>query len=153
MSIVCMWWKYWKMMGYCMPPRNQPWWECLHHGNWQMIQITLVCLEKWNSEVANVRTVSGIHFSWLHQCFWTMFWKVVFSVLTLLAYSSISKQSLPQSIKARERESCSVMSDSSRTHGLYSPWNSPGQNTGGGSHARLQGIFPIVLCLLIHSWP
>ena len=24
----------------------------------------------------------------------------------------------------------------------YSPWNSPGQNTGVGSHALLQGIFP-----------
>ena len=26
-------------------------------------------------------------------------------------------------------------------HGLYSPWNSPGQNTGVGSHSLLQGIF------------
>ena len=32
-----------------------------------------------------------------------------------------------------ESESCSVMSDSFRPHGLYSPWNSPGQNTGVGS--------------------
>ena len=29
------------------------------------------------------------------------------------------------------------------THGLYSPWNSPGQNTGVGSFSLLQGIFPI----------
>ena len=28
-------------------------------------------------------------------------------------------------------------------HGLYSPWNSPGQNTGAGSLSLLQGIFPI----------
>ena len=28
------------------------------------------------------------------------------------------------------------------THGLYSPWNSPGQNTGVGSLSLLQGIFP-----------
>ena len=28
-------------------------------------------------------------------------------------------------------------------HGLYSPWNSPGQNTGVGSLAVLQEIFPI----------
>ena len=28
------------------------------------------------------------------------------------------------------------------THGLYSPWNSPGQNTGRGSLSLLQGIFP-----------
>ena len=27
-------------------------------------------------------------------------------------------------------------------YGLYSPWNSPGQNTGVGSHSLLQGIFP-----------
>ena len=28
-------------------------------------------------------------------------------------------------------------------HGLYSPWNSPGQNIGVGSLSFLQGIFPI----------
>ena len=33
----------------------------------------------------------------------------------------------------RESESRSVMSDSLLPHGLYSPWNSPGQNTGVGS--------------------
>ena len=27
-------------------------------------------------------------------------------------------------------------------HGPYSPWNSPGQNTGVGSLSLLQGIFP-----------
>ena len=27
-------------------------------------------------------------------------------------------------------------------HGLYSPWNSPGQNTGVGSLSLLKGIFP-----------
>ena len=41
-----------------------------------------------------------------------------------------------------ESESCSVMSDSLRPHGLYGPWNSPGQNTGVGSLSLLQGIFP-----------
>ena len=39
-------------------------------------------------------------------------------------------------------ESHSVMSDSLWPHGLYSPWNSPGQNTGVGSLSLLQGIFP-----------
>ena len=33
------------------------------------------------------------------------------------------------------------MSDSLRPHGLYSPWNSPDQNTGVGSCSLLQGIF------------
>ena len=41
-----------------------------------------------------------------------------------------------------ESESHSVMSNSLQPHGLYSPWNSLGQNTGVGSHSLLQGIFP-----------
>ena len=43
----------------------------------------------------------------------------------------------------KESESPSVVSDSLRPHGLYSPWNSLGQNTGVGSFSLLQGIFPI----------
>ena len=38
-------------------------------------------------------------------------------------------------------ESCSVVSNSLRPHGLQSLWNSPGQNTGVGSLSLLQGIF------------
>ena len=34
------------------------------------------------------------------------------------------------------------MSSSLRPHGLYGSWNSPGQNTGVGSHSLLRGIFP-----------
>ena len=34
------------------------------------------------------------------------------------------------------------MSYSLPPHGLYSPWNSPGQNTGVGSLSLLPGIFP-----------
>ena len=41
-----------------------------------------------------------------------------------------------------ESESHSVVSDSLRPHGLYSPWNSPGQNTRVGSLSLRQGIFP-----------
>ena len=35
-----------------------------------------------------------------------------------------------------------VVSDSLQPHGLYSPWNSPGQKTAVGSLSLLQGIFP-----------
>ena len=45
-------------------------------------------------------------------------------------------------LKESKCESHSVVSDSLRPHGLYSPWNSPGQNTGEGSLSLLQGIFP-----------
>ena len=34
------------------------------------------------------------------------------------------------------------MSNSLQPQGLYSPWSSPGQNTGVGSLSLLQGIFP-----------
>ena len=40
-------------------------------------------------------------------------------------------------------ESRSVVSASLWPHGQYSPWNSPGQNTGMSSLSLLQGIFPI----------
>ena len=35
-----------------------------------------------------------------------------------------------------------VMSNSLQPHGLHSPWNSPGQNTGVGHLSLLQGIVP-----------
>ena len=41
-----------------------------------------------------------------------------------------------------ESESRSAVSDALRPHGLHSPWNSPGQNTGVGSLSPLQKIFP-----------
>ena len=44
--------------------------------------------------------------------------------------------------KWRKVKVYSVASDSLWPHGLYSPWNSPGQNTGVGSLSLLQGIFP-----------
>ena len=42
----------------------------------------------------------------------------------------------------KKSESHSVMSDSLRPHGLYSLWNSLGQNTGVGSLSLLQRVFP-----------
>ena len=41
-----------------------------------------------------------------------------------------------------ESEGRPVTSNFLQPHGLYSPWNSPGQNTGVGSLSLLQGIFP-----------
>ena len=44
----------------------------------------------------------------------------------------------------------SVVSDSLQPHGLYSPWNSPGQNTGVGSLSLFQEIFPTQGSNLLH---
>ena len=43
--------------------------------------------------------------------------------------------------KRKDSENRSVVSNSLWSHRLYSPWNSPGQNTGVDSHSLLQGIF------------
>ena len=59
------------------------------------------------------------------------------------------KRSVFIPIMKKVSESHSVMSDSLQPHGLYSPWNSPGQNTKVGSLntevgslSFLQGFFP-----------
>jgi len=51
------------------------------------------------------------------------------------------RRATPKSVQS-ESESPSVVSDSLRLYGLYSPWNSPGQNIGVHSLSLLQGIFP-----------
>ena len=43
-------------------------------------------------------------------------------------------------VKLKVVQSCLTLL---RPHELYSPWNSPGQNTGVGNLSLLQGIFPI----------
>ena len=47
-----------------------------------------------------------------------------------------------EEVSILENESHSLVSNSSQPYGLYSPWNSPEQNTGVGSLSLLQGIFP-----------
>ena len=48
----------------------------------------------------------------------------------------------PFPLQLFESESHFMVSDSLRPHGIYNPWNSPGQNTGVGSLSLLWGIFP-----------
>ena len=63
----------------------------------------------------------------------------------MLQYDAVSE------IFTRITESRSVMSNSLRPHGLYSLWNSPGQNTGVGSLSLLQGIIPTRMISCIKS--
>ena len=49
---------------------------------------------------------------------------------------------MPSAWEKKWSKSRSVVSYCLQSHGLYSPWNSPGQNTGVGSLSLLQGIFP-----------
>ena len=63
-------------------------------------------------------------------------------VVTFLGSQGFSLSCCAGERGKNESESCSVVSNSLRPHGLYSPRNSPGQNTGVGSLSLLQGIFP-----------
>ena len=65
------------------------------------------------------------------------------SVLGCFAWWKIPHATLNCPVGAPECESCSVVSDSLWPHGLCSPWNSPGQNTGVGSLSLSSGS----------SWP
>ena len=51
-------------------------------------------------------------------------------------------QEVPHLVDETKGESRSVISNSLQPHGLYSPWNSLGQNTGVDGFSLLQGIFP-----------
>ena len=63
-----------------------------------------------------------------------------FLISGLVEFKPLEEQE--RTLKDVESESCSVVSDSLQPQGLYSPWNSPGQNTGVGNFSLLQGIFP-----------
>ena len=60
----------------------------------------------------------------------------------ILEWVARSPGDLPNPNSKSESESGSVVSNSLPPHELYSPWNSPGQNTGVGSLSLLQRIFP-----------
>ena len=73
-------------------------------------------------------------FSLFWKCHPTVFWLLLFNwELSCVSYTDFFEGS--------ESEIRSVVSDSLWPHGLFSPRNSPGQNTGVGSLSLLQGIF------------
>ena len=49
----------------------------------------------------------------------------------------VTLYSIVREVKVKVAQSCPTL----RPHGLYNPWNSPGQNTGVGSHSLLQESF------------
>ena len=62
------------------------------------------------------------------------------TVLQRVRHSWVTEQ---QETKVKVKESTSAQScPTLQPHGLHSPWNSPGQNTGVGNLSLLQGIFP-----------
>ena len=62
--------------------------------------------------------------------------------ISQLLVEALALSCISYAIRKVKSESCSVVSDSLQPHGLYRPWNSPGQNTGVGSRSLLQGGLP-----------
>ena len=78
------------------------------------------------------------------SCSATMFWRKtkVWKGMVLKLKKKVPRTVAYWKKIVKWSESHSVVSDSLRPQGLYSPWNSPGQNTGVGSLSLLQGIIP-----------
>ena len=69
-------------------------------------------------------------------------WMEVCNIVQEAANKTIPKKKKSKKAKwLSKSESCSVVSDSLQPHGLCSPWNSPGHNTGVDSLSLLQWIF------------
>ena len=75
-------------------------------------------------------------FVWYHECH--------FQLLRQIYYSGFKTKILKtfNAYIVMWSQSRAVVSKSLPLHGLYSPWNSSGQNTGVGSLSLLQRIFP-----------
>ena len=77
---------------------------------------------------------------WLYSLYYTIYPCSLFCTSQFVPLNPYISPLLSSPTES-ESASRSIVSDSLQPHGLYSPWNSPGQNTGVGSHS-LQGIFP-----------
>ena len=86
------------------------------------------------SYIDNFGTVSLAEFSWSSVCRY-MYIYIHIYVLFLIYMMCVC-------VCISESVSHSVMSDCLQPHGLYSPWNSPWDNTGMGRLTLLQEIFP-----------
>ena len=80
--------------------------------------------------------ISSGNAKWNSQ-FWKTVWHFFIKLSLPLAYDPAMI-----SFSIYLSESRSVVSNCLRPHGLYSSWNSPGENTGVGRCSLLQGIFP-----------
>ena len=87
--------------------------------------------------------VYGTRNSKLLKCQLGFLFQVVFTIShIILTVRCVCADFSVLNVKNVWSDSRSVMSNSLRPHGLCSPWNSPGQNTGVGSLSLLQGISP-----------
>ena len=91
--------------------------------------------EESNREIKECQKILSL-FCFQFYCFvWEASWLAVFLLFVYVLSTVVGG-------KNKVQVKVAVMSNSLQPHGLYSPWNSPVQNTGVGSLSLLQGIFP-----------
>ena len=74
-------------------------------------------------------------------CFPLIYFMIAGISLTVLGISLLILKANTLLLMKWRSENHSIVASPLGPHGLYSPWNSPGQNTGLGSCSLLQGIF------------
>ena len=87
--------------------------------------------------ISQAKILALVTISFSRGSFWPKDQTCVSWTARLVLYCWANQES---PFKMNESESCSVMSNSLQSHGLYSLWNFPGQNTGVGSQSFLQEI-------------
>ena len=123
-SALCIRWpKYWSFSFNVSPSNEHQGWISFRM-DWLdplAVQGTLKRLQHHSSKASLLRCSGALKWKW----------------------KSLSRDYLSQLVKEGTLSFEKFSFDSLRPHGLYSPWNSPGQNTGVGSLSLVQGIFPI----------
>ena len=90
--------------------------------------------------ILQARTLEWVAISFSNAWKWKVNVKLLSSVWLFATPWTAAYQAPPSMGFSRQEYWSGVPSPS--PHGLYSPWNSPGQNTGVGSLSLLQQIFP-----------
>ena len=117
-----------------------------------LVQETLKSLLQHHSLKASILWCSAFFMVQLSHSYVTTGKTIALTILTFigkvmfLLFNVLSRFAIVffqgASILESESESHSVVSNSLQPHGLYSLWNSLGQNTGVGRYSLLQEIFP-----------
>ena len=107
-------------------------------------------VKPWSHELDSQFGRVSVIWNFINKTLLTFKQKEISQNIGIISYTS-NRQEYTKSIRwtirswpvqTTKSESRSVISNFLWPHGLYSPWNSPGQNTRVGSLSILQRIFP-----------
>ena len=118
----------------------------ISHIIWQKVD-DIMKIQLYQSSLLGKLIIFSIQNLWLRQSYLYSLWDILNSYYWLII-------GLSRWVCAQLLLLCLTLCDPKDPTRLLCPWDSPGQNTGMGCHALLQGIFPTwgsnphLLCLL-----